>query len=145
MALTLQQIIRRTTGLRKSNAKYVRLVKLTTGHWKVGPDKGLGYVAAQSYSTHVQDAHGVVTRNPDQTRYVTVITFIDSKLHVRCSCSCPDFLYRWEVALNNKGAAEIEYSNGALPNITNPQMRPASCKHLVCLYERIKNKLPQGS
>lgn len=45
--------------------------------------------------------------------------------------------------MNHKQAADIEYSNGELPVIRNPQMRPAQCKHLVALFNKIKDQLPR--
>lgn len=45
--------------------------------------------------------------------------------------------------MNHQQAAGVEYSNGELPVIRNPQMRPAQCKHLVALYNKIKDQLPR--
>jgi hypothetical protein len=47
------------------------------------------------------------------------------------SCSCPDFLYRWEVALAARNNSSVIYSNGAYPKQTNPQMTPGVCKHVL--------------
>ena len=44
-------------------------------------------------------------------------------------------------ALHKKGAADIEYSNGQMPDITNPGLHVQQCKHLCALYFRIRNKL----
>lgn len=105
-------------------------------------------MACASYSTKIWDPfkrrYVKNTRGPGgkPQRYVTVIVFLDPRLHVMVSCSCADFRYRWEVALNRKVAAEIEYSNGELPVIRNPSMRTSSCKHLFKLYETIKPHLP---
>jgi len=49
---------------------------------------------------------------------------------IRVSCNCKDFLFRREVALTLKNAAEIRYSNGDMPIETNPQLIPATCKHI---------------
>jgi len=53
--------------------------------------------------------------------------------HVVVSCSCENFLYVDEVALNKKDAANIRYSNAKLPVETNPLMVPQCCKHLFRL------------
>ncbi len=53
------------------------------------------------------------------------------------SCSCPDFMYRWEVALAVKNAAKVKYSNGAYPKITNPKGKTSICKHLVAIAEDV--------
>jgi hypothetical protein len=143
--LTLPQIVKRVNKRRHESAKYVKIV-----HQKKGWDSlGRGYVASASYSTKVWDHYkqkfvkNKTGKNGKPNRYVTVIIFLDTYLHVIVSCSCADFKYRWEVALNHKQAADIEYSNGELPVIRNPQMRPAQCKHLVALYNKIKDQLPR--
>lgn len=51
----------------------------------------------------------------------------------KVTCDCEDFLYRFEVANKAKGAADIKHSNGARPNIRNPEMHPGICKHLLSL------------
>lgn len=137
--LTLPQIIRRTTRLRHEGAKYVRITDMKKGF----DSKGRGYVASASYSTHVINNEGRPVRNPNPQKYVTVIVFLDKQLHVHVSCSCADFTYRWETALHEKGAAEIEYSTGEYPIQTNPELRTGQCKHLVSLYNKIESKLPQ--
>lgn len=136
--LTLPQIVRRASGLRHAGAKFVRFTDTKKGY----TSEGLGYVAGASYSTHVIGQDGKPVRNDNPHKYVTVFVFLDTKLHVRCSCSCADFMYRWEVALHKKDAAEVEYSNGDVPMITNPKMTATFCKHCIALYNKIANKLP---
>lgn len=55
---------------------------------------------------------------------------------VKVSCTCERHLYTYEVALWKRGAADIIYSNGAMPNETNPRLIPGCCKHIiqVCRY-----------
>lgn len=137
--LTLPEIIRRTPDTRKVASKYVRLEKVIKGY----NDIGQAFIAAQSYSTHRFDPT-IKKWKPvtSKTKYVTVVTFLNRKLQCKVSCSCGDFTYRAEVALHRKGAADIEYSNGAPPIITNPRLRAFGCKHLVKLYEtKIKPQL----
>jgi hypothetical protein len=56
------------------------------------------------------------------------------KLKSKVSCDCEDFLYRFEVANKSHGASDVQHSNGARPNITNPKLKPGICKHLLaCL------------
>lgn len=55
-----------------------------------------------------------------------------SKAYV--SCSCEDFLFTCEVALKEKDASQIIYSNGEKPRIKNPKMIPCACKHIVAVY-----------
>ena len=135
--LTFPQIIKRAEPARVANARFVRLVSYKTGYTQ----EGFAYAACRSYSTHVIGPDGRRVRNPNRERHTTVVLFLDKKLHVNLSCSCGDFTYRWETALHHHGAADIEYSNGEMPNSTNPYLSPQCCKHLVALYERIKPHL----
>lgn len=130
--LTLPQIIKKTRRLQLMGAKYVRIKQVKKG-WD---SQGRGFIACSSYSTHIINQYGNPVKNENPKQYVTVFTFLDTKLHVLISCSCPDFLYRREVALTNKGAAEIEYSNGEQPTTTNPSLTANCCKHCVALYEK---------
>jgi len=137
--LTLKQIVQRTTGPRKENARYVKILDVKKGYNSIGQ----GFIASSSYSTHIIDEKGRPIRHPNPQRYVTVITFLDRKLHVSVSCSCDDFLYRHEYALNSKGAADIEYSNGEPPTTTNPGLKTGQCKHLYKLYfSKLAGKIP---
>jgi len=135
--LKLSTIVTRTDPVRRSNAKFVRLVQFKAGY----TPRGTGYAACKSYSTHHYDVHGRVRVNPDRTRYVTVVEFIDKKLHVNVSCSCPDFMYRYEYALHKRKAADLEYSNGQPPDMTNPTQVVGQCKHLVALYLKLRNQI----
>jgi hypothetical protein len=137
--LTLPAIIKKANRLRKENAKYVRIIDVKKGYNSLGQ----GFIASSSYSTHIIGNDGRPHINTSPNRYVTVITFLDKKLHVSCACSCDDFKYRWETALSYKGGAEIEYSDGSAPDSTNPKYTAACCKHLISLYERkLAGKIP---
>ncbi len=59
--------------------------------------------------------------------YVCVAKWLNQRGHVHLSCSCPDFMYTWEVALTRKGASSIKYSNGDLPVDRNPRGTPGAC------------------
>lgn len=135
--LTLKQIVDRTDKLRQYNAKFVRFLRVKKGR----DANGHGFIAVQSVSNKVMRPDGRVITKDESTKYITMVTFVDDKLHCKCSCSCPDFLYTWEVALNKKRAAEIEYSNGESPDIRNPARVAGTCKHLVALYYRIQKHI----
>ncbi len=142
---TLPELFRRHAGRRVESAKYVRIV-----YQKRGFDSlGRGYVACASYSTKIWDPikkrYVINKTGPGKkpARYVTVFVFLDTRLHVIVSCSCPDFKYRWEVALNQAEAAEIEYSNGEMPIVRNPNLRKTMCKHCIALYQKILPDLPK--
>lgn len=138
MAMNLPQLLKRTPKHRIEGAQYVKLTKL-----KLGYDKdGFAIAYCQSYSTHHVEPDGSTKVSDTRYRYVTYIKFVDNKLNVNASCSCPDWMYRWEYALHQKGAANIEYSNGQAPTATNPTLRPGVCKHMVKLLQTIKSKVP---
>jgi hypothetical protein len=136
--LTLDQIARRVSSMRREGSKYVRFTDLKKGYLS----NGNGYIAGASYSTHIVGQDGKVRVNEQPDKYVTVIEFLDTELHVKISCSCGDQTYRWEWALWNRGAADIEYSNGDSPDINNPGYRISQCKHTYALYQKIRAKLP---
>lgn len=137
MALTIQYIIRRTDPERKADSAHVRILARKIGYTPAG----FGFIAAQTQSTHTRRADGRLVRVTGKNKYVTVITILNNKMHAKVSCSCADFTYRWEVALEDRGAADIEYSNGDQPTMTNPVLVPACCKHLVALFNSVKTKL----
>lgn len=139
--LTLKQFMRKTDRGRHYRAGFVRIVGMKTGHFK----SGLGYVASKSYTTHKVNDRGQLIRIQNPQHHVTVITFIDKRLHVHVACSCEDNTFRWEFANTQKDASEIEYSNGAPPTTTNPMLRTSLCKHTIALVNKVKPKLPPGT
>lgn len=144
--LTLPQIYQRTDSRRKESAKYVRVVYQKRG-WR--KEDGRGFVACKSYSTKEWDPYKQrYVKNPRiKNRYVTVIVFLDMRLHVDISCSCADFRYRWDYALHVNRASDLDYAqpgpNGLYPKIRNPSLKTKSCKHLVKLFELIRDELPK--
>lgn len=137
--LTLKQFFQRTDRARRARAARVRIIGMKTGRLK----SGLGYVASKSYSTHKLSPDGKWVKNTNPNTYITVITFIDARLHVHVACSCMDYAMRWEVANWYRDAGTVEYSNGEPPLITNPTFRSSLCKHEYALVLKILNKLPQ--
>lgn len=138
--MKIETLIRRTDSQRKTRAKYVRVLRLKTGRNAIGNL----FIAGQTQTTHRFDGRFYVPVPPmHRNTYVTVIEFIDNSFNCRVACSCEDFKFREEVALWTRNAANIEYSNGAFPVITNPQLKPYVCKHTVALYEKVKAKLPR--
>lgn len=138
--LTLKQLAARTSKARKVRAEYVKIVGMKTGYTK----EGLGYVASRAYTTHKPNHRGKMVKVKQPVRHTSMITFINQKLKCNVSCSCGDNTFRWEVANTLRGASDIEYSNGELPEIRNPKLRSSLCKHLLKLYWKIQDKLPPG-
>lgn len=138
--MKIHELYRRTNKTRKYLAQYVRIVASKSGY-----KNGLGYIAAKTQSTHRLDHRGflVPVKARQRKTYLSVITFIDSKLNVKVSCSCDDFWARHEVALHHRNAADIEYSNGEWPVITNPEGKVRMCKHLCALYKKVESRIPR--
>ena len=122
MPMKMQQIINRTPSTRKDKATFVKIKEVRTTKTPYNTT----VFKAKTSSTH--DSMG----NPKRGSPTTYVTSIETngKMSV-VSCSCEDFAYRWEVALNKKKAARIEYSNGDPPVDTNPTLIPGCCAHLV--------------
>ena len=132
----MDQIIAKTMGHRREDARLVKVVQ-----FKAGRDRnGFAYAAAQTYSTHRVNVHGKIIKAQDRSKYVSKIAFIDKKLNVKVLCSCNDFCFVWNWALHRKGAAELLFSTGDPPDQRNPTYRPGCCKHLIALRELIKKK-----
>ena len=134
MALSMEQILRRTTPLRLEKATTtVRISKLKLS---VSKTTKLPLAVAQGYSKDV-NREKKVTYN----KYITSILFRKNK-KVKISCSCPDFVYAgWEWALWKRGSADIIYGNGEPPDITNPGgLVTGCCKHLAALWFFLQSK-----
>ncbi len=56
--------------------------------------------------------------------------------HVWMRCSCEYFLYHCEVADHGTNNADIKYSNGRAPVITNPREIPHCCKHIIAALRK---------
>lgn len=125
--LTMRQIWQVTPGDRKERAQDVRVTKIRYGLNKLTK---LPTALSTTYSVEIQNGR------PKQFKYVTLIEFLPKK-HVKLSCSCGDFTFRWEYALWKKGAADLRHSNGEPPIDRNPALRPACCKHCLALYRQL--------
>lgn len=137
--MTLSQLAARTTMDRIERARHVKLLQTKIGH----NAEGQGFIAAQTTTTRKVDPHGRLVRVTSGSKYVTMITFVDKKLHCIVSCSCDDNLFRWEVANTKRKASEIEYSNGENPVVTNPKLNPGLCKHLYAVFVSVRSRLPK--
>lgn len=105
--------------------------------------KNSKYVAIKSVQIHKTKPlikFTTVTREPGQDPRIHVqrIYAADSNYKgrlcecpaLKIACDCGNALFMWEVSDALKGAADIIYSNGAFPIITNPSLRPGCCKHI---------------
>lgn len=57
--------------------------------------------------------------------------------NVLAQCSCENYMYTWEYANAQHGAARIIYSNGDPAVVVNPNNQEGLCRHLCRLAEEI--------
>ena len=134
--LTFPQIRAKLSSKKKALAKLVKI-----DDPRIGYKKGFPFFIAKTHSDYILDGKGRMKANPSADEwYLTNISILDKKGHIELSCSCPDFLFRHEVALADKDASTIEYSNGDYPKDTNPLLEPTCCKHCLAFYEFLYKK-----
>lgn len=82
------------------------------------------------------------TPKETQVKYTTSVEFDGSgqNTQVVLTCSCPDHLFRWEVALTKKGGSRIMYSNGEKPTVQNPTEKPGCCRHAFSFIKLLQRK-----
>ncbi len=128
--LTATQIMQKTPLSRRRGSEYVRIkeVKLVK--------KGERRIArAKTSSTH--DING----NKKAGGFTTYVTSVEPLgRYVKISCTCDDFLFTWEYALEKQGAADINYSNAEPPIEKNPRLIGGSCKHLYKFLSLLKSR-----
>lgn len=135
--LTFETVKKYLNKLKYINSKLVRISNARMGFNK----DDFPFFVAKTTSPRIYDPKSKkVITNPNQRVYVTMIEVLDEDRHVKLSCSCPDFLYRHEVALFTHDGADIEYSNGDYPKETNPLLHPSCCKHCLAFYELLHKK-----
>lgn len=135
--LTFPQIRSKLSNKKKALAKLVKIKNPRIGYQK----NGFPFFVSQTHSDFIIDGKGKLKKNPSADEwYMTYISILDKKGHVDISCSCPDFLFRHEVALAEKDASTVEYSNGDYPKETNPLLKPTCCKHCLAFYTYLHSK-----
>jgi hypothetical protein len=125
MSMTMQQILDKTPRNRKDKAEYVKITESKIQKTKYGTT----IYKAKVFS--IADNMGNPKRGGSRNVYVATVESNGKQCVV--SCSCEDFTFTFEYALNKKKAARIEYSNGESPDTRNPKMVPGCCGHLVRL------------
>lgn len=119
--MTFEQIFRKTPSDRIAKAESIKITSV-----KQGVSKASGNPKILSNTTSVDRT--LTTR----VKYTTTLEVLP-KSKVLVSCSCDDFLHRWEYALSKKGSARVSYGNGEPPVKTNPRLVPGACKHVIAL------------
>ncbi len=127
MPLTMKQIQAATPRDRVLLSREVRLSRIQR---KLLPPEGRRYVSATSWSPNSPTTGKHIVNPP---KYTTSVESLQGdkallvKSYVKVSCSCEDFTFMWEYALNRKGAANIHYSNGEPPQFKNLGLAPGCC------------------
>lgn len=130
--LTFPKIYSKISESRRKAASLVKIDKPRTGI-----EKRTGYryfMAWTSSPKKIDPKTGRVVVNKNKERYLTMVYLLDNNNHIKLSCSCPDYLFRHEVALFTNDASDVIYSNGDYPKATNPLLEPSCCKHCLALY-----------
>lgn len=122
------RMLRATPADRFEKSQFIKLASVKSG---VSRTSGRKKILAQTVS--------IDKKAPDRTKYITSIE-IFSRQNIKVSCSCSDFMFRWEYALEKKGGADLVYGNGDPPVDRNPALKPGVCKHLLALIDRAKEK-----
>lgn len=134
--VTLTQLMRNTPLLMRENATecYVRNYKRT----KTG--KALPVIMAKVRhkdplrpSKEVRDYEVMFVGLDDPNKPIS------KQRRVMVSCPCANYVFMWEYANAEHGAARIIYGNGEPPDYTNPTHTPGLCKHAMALALKIKN------
>ena len=134
--MKMDQLVKGTNAMRRANSKFVKVL-----NYKAGKDKeGRPTAMAKTYTPHEYNVHRHIVDARDKKRYVSAITFIDKKLNVEVTCSCPDYVFSGAEYNNAQvGASKIRYGNGEPPDSSKPD-RPSMCKHLIALRALVKAK-----
>jgi len=126
--LSLRTILRATPPETMNNSGTVILENVRIG---VSKTTGNGKAVCRSHT-------------PKETvvKYTTSVEFQGrgADTQVIITCSCPDHMFRWEVALTKKGGSKILYSNGEKPIIQNPQEKPGCCRHAFSFIKLLQRK-----
>ena len=126
--LSLRTILRATPSENMNGASSVILENVRIG---VSKTTGKGKAVCRSH-----------TPRETSVKYTTSVEFEGHgpDAQVLLTCSCPDFKFRWEVALTKQGGSRILYSNGESHVIQNPQEKPGCCRHAFAFIKLLQRK-----
>lgn len=122
MPMTMTQILAKAPKNRKDKSEYCRVKNAKVQSTAYGTR----IYKAQVFS--IADNQGNPHKHGQRNVYVTTVETNDKQVVV--SCSCEDFMFTFEYALNKKKAARIEYCNGEVPVDRNPRLVPGCCGHI---------------
>lgn len=133
--LSLNALIKSTPRLMKENAMECYVTSVKRGKTA----KALPFITAKVRHKDPLRPNKTVRRHE-----VMIIGLDDpfkpitKQKRVMCSCTCENWVFMWEYADAEHGAARIIYGNGEPPGFTNPGHAPGLCKHLLALADKMK-------
>ena len=131
--MKIYALVNASDRMRKANAGLVRVLAYKEGKNKRGEPVAM----ARTYTPKELNVHRKIVDAKDKNRYVSSIAFKDRALNVRVSCSCPDYMYRFEWPNAQAGAGDIIYGNGEVPEV---YLSRGLCKHLLALRAVLKSR-----
>ncbi len=138
--LSLRELIKASDPLRMERANYVVHVKTPK---RLKTPKGLPAVEAVAWYEDLLRPNSTEAK----TEYKVQVVGLDSQTLPICrqkrvlvSCSCADWVYRWEYANAVHGATRVIYGNGQAPRMTNAGNAYGLCKHTLGLADLIMEK-----
>ena len=141
--MTMKQIQANTPRDRKILVPYVSITHLKKKQTKPDRRRILQAITSSTGAPHPRS--GQVLKKKEKNRYITYVEALQGdskplgKSYIKVSCECGDFWSHWEYALNRRGAADIEYSNGEPPVVTNPTLIAGACKHIMAMFQLIQH------
>lgn len=133
--LSLNGLIKSTPRLMKENGTECYVNSVRRGK----TPKGLPYISANvRHKDPMRPNKTVRIHKPMIVGLDDPFKPISKQKRVLVSCPCENFVFMWEYADAEHGAARIIYGNGEPPSFTNPGHAPGLCKHLIALATQIK-------
>jgi len=133
MLSPLDRIIRKTPFDRRKKAQSeVRIGTIKKKFDRIRNIRKL-IISVSSHAKNRATHNHIVTIEYDGDR-------VSRSKNIIVDCSCDDFKFTWEVALEKAGLARIFRSNGDRPVEKNPFMIPGGCKHIFRALVLIKRR-----
>jgi len=133
-ALTISGLRRNTINRVRNKSRNVRLKMLKETRNKDKNGRYRQFVFEVNSSSMINEDY--VTR----VRIYETIPYKSNKAETWVDCTCNDFRYRWDYALNKKGSSGRLHAKKKAPKITNPDELAGTCKHVYAAMQWLKNK-----
>lgn len=138
--MTLRKLLRGTPRLMVNNSRDVETLELKETRTKSGMpaikaitvtnDPWRPNKVMRKHKTFIIGAEQDDENNPSKKP-------VNKHRKVIVSCDCESYVFTFEYANAAHGASRIVYGNGEPPIVTNPDLAPGMCKHLVAVATSI--------